>query len=114
METLWFMIVAVMVAAYVVLDGFDLGAGVIYLAAARNPVNAAPLCAPSAPCGTAMRSGCSPPGHALFRLPPALCLELQRLLSAPDDGAVAADAARHRHRISDRIWKIRCGGDSSM
>lgn len=37
METLWFMIVAVMVAAYVVLDGFDLGAGVIYLAATRNP-----------------------------------------------------------------------------
>jgi cytochrome bd ubiquinol oxidase subunit II len=37
METLWFMIVAVMVAAYVVLDGFDLGAGVIYLFAARTP-----------------------------------------------------------------------------
>ncbi|MGH9495087.1 MAG: cytochrome d ubiquinol oxidase subunit II [Candidatus Sulfotelmatobacter sp.] len=37
MGTLWFMIVAVMVAAYVVLDGFDLGAGVIYLTAARTP-----------------------------------------------------------------------------
>jgi cytochrome d ubiquinol oxidase subunit II len=37
METLWFMIVAVMVTAYVVLDGFDLGAGVIYLGAARTP-----------------------------------------------------------------------------
>ncbi len=37
MESLWFMIVAVMVAAYVVLDGFDLGAGVIYLDAARTP-----------------------------------------------------------------------------
>ncbi len=36
METLWFMIVAVMVAAYVVLDGFDLGAGVIYLTAAKT------------------------------------------------------------------------------
>src|SRR5579863_7820250 len=36
METLWFAIVAVMVAAYVVLDGFDLGAGVIYLGAART------------------------------------------------------------------------------
>jgi cytochrome d ubiquinol oxidase subunit II len=36
MATLWFMIVAVMVAAYVVLDGFDLGAGVIYLGAART------------------------------------------------------------------------------
>lgn len=37
MESLWFAIVAVMVAAYVVLDGFDLGAGVIYLGAARTP-----------------------------------------------------------------------------
>jgi cytochrome d ubiquinol oxidase subunit II len=36
METLWFMIVAVMVAAYVVLDGFDLGAGAIYLAIAKT------------------------------------------------------------------------------
>src|SRR3954451_15713643 len=36
METVWFMIVAVMLAAYVVLDGFDLGAGVIYLVAART------------------------------------------------------------------------------
>src|SRR5499427_6124565 len=36
METLWFMIVAVMVATYVVLDGFDLGAGVIYVGAART------------------------------------------------------------------------------
>ncbi len=36
METLWYMIVAVMVAAYVVLDGFDLGAGVVYLAAGKT------------------------------------------------------------------------------
>jgi len=36
METLWFMIVAVMVAAYVVLDGFDLGAGVVYLGIAKT------------------------------------------------------------------------------
>src|SRR5690349_3151757 len=36
METIWFIIVAVMLTAYVVLDGFDLGAGIIYLVAARN------------------------------------------------------------------------------
>src|SRR5262250_2052111 len=36
METLWFILVAFMIAAYVVLDGFDLGAGVIYLTAART------------------------------------------------------------------------------
>ena len=36
METLWFALVAVMIAAYVVLDGFDLGAGIVYLLIARN------------------------------------------------------------------------------
>jgi cytochrome d ubiquinol oxidase subunit II len=36
MGTLWFMIVAVMLAAYVVLDGFDLGAGVVYLVIAKT------------------------------------------------------------------------------
>ena len=36
MATLWFWIVGVMVTAYVVLDGFDLGAGVIYLIAAKT------------------------------------------------------------------------------
>jgi cytochrome bd ubiquinol oxidase subunit II len=36
METIWFCIVAVMLAAYVLLDGFDLGAGAIHLLAARD------------------------------------------------------------------------------
>ena len=36
MATIWFMIVAVMVALYVVLDGFDLGAGAVHLFIARN------------------------------------------------------------------------------
>jgi len=36
MSTLWFMIVAVMVAIYVLLDGFDLGAGAVHLLIAKN------------------------------------------------------------------------------
>src|SRR6266446_805728 len=36
METLWFCLVALMVAVYVVLDGFDLGAGIIHLYVARS------------------------------------------------------------------------------
>src|SRR5208283_1729574 len=36
METLWFMLVAVMIAIYVVLDGFDLGAGIVQLLVART------------------------------------------------------------------------------
>ena len=36
METVWFIIVSVMIAAYVVLDGFDLGAGIIYLVVGKT------------------------------------------------------------------------------
>jgi cytochrome d ubiquinol oxidase subunit II len=36
METLWFWLVAVMVAMYVLLDGFDLGAGAIHFLVARS------------------------------------------------------------------------------
>ena len=36
METVWFWLVAVMIALYVVLDGFDLGAGILHLAVART------------------------------------------------------------------------------
>jgi cytochrome bd ubiquinol oxidase subunit II len=36
MQTLWFVLVASMLTVYVLLDGFDLGAGVIHLMVARN------------------------------------------------------------------------------
>ena len=36
METIWFCVVAVMIAVYVVLDGFDLGAGILHLSVART------------------------------------------------------------------------------
>src|SRR5437660_4052332 len=36
METVWFLLVALMLTGYVVLDGFDLGAGALHLPAART------------------------------------------------------------------------------
>ncbi len=36
METVWYILVALMLTGYVVLDGFDLGAGALHLAAART------------------------------------------------------------------------------
>jgi cytochrome bd ubiquinol oxidase subunit II len=36
METIWFCLIAVMIAVYVLLDGFDLGAGIVHLGAART------------------------------------------------------------------------------
>jgi cytochrome d ubiquinol oxidase subunit II len=38
METVWFILVAAMIVLYVVLDGFDLGAGILHLFVARNEV----------------------------------------------------------------------------
>jgi cytochrome d ubiquinol oxidase subunit II len=37
MELLWFLLVAVMLVGYVVLDGFDLGVGLLYRLVARTP-----------------------------------------------------------------------------
>src|SRR5215467_6537889 len=36
MLLIWFLLVAVMITAYVILDGFDLGAGVLYLFVAKT------------------------------------------------------------------------------
>jgi len=36
METVWFCLVAITIAGYVVLDGFDLGAGIVHLLVART------------------------------------------------------------------------------
>src|ERR1041385_2355468 len=36
METIWFMLVAFMLVAYVVLDGFDIGAGIVYPLLSRS------------------------------------------------------------------------------
>ena len=36
METLWFCLIAVMIAVYVILDGFDLGVGIVQLFVAKN------------------------------------------------------------------------------
>lgn len=41
MATLWFLLVAVMLVAYVVLDGFDLGVGAIYKWIAKTPADRA-------------------------------------------------------------------------
>jgi cytochrome d ubiquinol oxidase subunit II len=37
MQTIWFILLAFLITGYVLLDGFDLGAGIIHLITARNP-----------------------------------------------------------------------------
>ena len=42
METVWFCLVAIMIAMYVVLDGFDLGAGAVHLLVAKTDAERQP------------------------------------------------------------------------
>ena len=49
METLWFCLVALMVALYAVLDGFDIGAGIVHLLVAQTEVERRQVLASIAP-----------------------------------------------------------------
>ena len=98
METVWFMIVAVMVAAYVVLDGFDLGAGVIYLAATKTSDERRRVMRAIGPVWDGNEVWLLAAGGTLyFAFPLLYASSFQRVLPAADDGSVVADAARHRH-----------------
>ena len=100
MGLLWFSLVAVMLAVYVVLDGFDLGVGALHLFVGRNDDERRMMLHTIGPVWDGNEVWLLASGRrALLRLPAAVRIQLQRLLSAADDGAVAADAARARPRV---------------
>ena len=109
METIWFCIVAVMLAVYVLLDGFDLGAGMIHLFAARDDAERRAIIASIGPVWDGNEVWLLPPAAPLFRFPRPLCRRLQRLLSRSDDRALAPDAARSADRVAqssrEPLWR---------
>ena len=104
MASLWFWIVAVMIAAYVVLDGFDLGAGAIYLDRRQDERRTPPRAARDWP-GVGRQRSLVARGrrHALLCFSATLCVELQRILSSADDRSVAAHSARRLGSSFGRI-----------
>ena len=100
METLWFCLVAVMVAMYVLFDGFDLGAGAIHFLVARTNEERRQVIATIGPVWDGNEVWLLAAGGTLyFAFPSSLRQRLQRFLSSLDDGLVAADPSRHRRRI---------------
>ena len=93
METLWFWLIGFMLATYVVLDGFDLGAGVLHLFVARTEEERERSCGPLDRSGMEMRSGCWRRRRHRIGVPDSVCNVLQRLLSSVDDGAVVTHGA---------------------
>ena len=111
MGTLWFCLVAVMLAGYVVLDGFDIGVGILHLWRRANRRRAArSSSARSARCGMATKCGSSPRvARFILRFRCFTRREFQRILSAADDGAVAADLARDFASSFAATWRPTSG-----
>ena len=97
MGLIWFWLVAVMIVGYVVLDGFDLGVGVLHLFLVRTEAERkATLQQHRARVGRQRSLASRRRRHALLRVSHPLRIGLQRLLSPADDRALAADSARHQ------------------
>ena len=98
METLWFCLVALMIAMYVLLDGFDLGAGAVHFLVGKTPEERRQVIATIGPVWDGNEVWLLAGGrHAVLCLSFALRQRIQRLLSSLDDGVVAVDSAGHGH-----------------
>lgn len=76
METVWFCLVALMIAVYVLLDGFDLGAGAIRLLAAKTEEERRQILASIGRRGWQRSVARGGGRHAVFCVPCALCQRL--------------------------------------
>lgn len=72
METIWFLIVALMLVTYVILDGFDLGAGVLHLTLARTEAERRSILAAVGPVWDGNEVWLLAAGGALYLAFPAL------------------------------------------
>jgi cytochrome bd-type quinol oxidase subunit 2 len=87
-----------MVIAYVVLDGFDLGAGIISLFVARTHDERHLILRAIGPVWDGNEVWLVAAAGALFFAFPPLYAALQRFLFAVDDRSLAPNAARYRRR----------------
>ncbi len=72
METAWFLIIALMLVVYVILDGFDLGAGALHLLLARNEAERRSILAAVGPVWDGNEVWLLAAGGALYLAFPAL------------------------------------------
>ena len=109
METFWFMLVAVMIAVYVVLDGFDLGAGIIHLLVARTDEERRTVLRAIGPVWDGNEVGCWPPA-ALYFSPFRLCTRRASADSICRSDIVlwllicARIGIEFRHHVDSRVW----------
>ena len=114
MPTLWFCLVAIMIAVYVLLDGFDLGAGIVHLGVAHTDAERRAVLSTIGPVWDANEVwllAAAASSSSRFRF---LRFKLQWILFAADDGVVAVDSARAYPWNSEATFPGRYGRRSGM
>ena len=96
METIWFSLVAVMIAMYVLQDGFDLGAGAIHFLVAKTREERRQVIASIGPVWDGNEVWLLAAGGALYFAFYHVRQRLQWILSPVDDRSLAVDCPRHR------------------
>jgi len=110
METLWFCLVAFSLTAYVVLDGFDLGAGMVHLFVARNDGERSTVLRTIGPVWDGNEVWLVATGGTIFAVFPTLYatafsgfyLPLMMVLWLLVGRAVAIE---FRHQVDSPLWK---------
>ena len=95
MGFIWFWLVAIMLVGYVVLDGFDLGVGVLHLVLARTDAERQMTIRSIGPVWDGNEVWLLAGGGTLyFAFPLLYASAFSGFLSAADDRVVAADSSR--------------------
>ena len=101
MGTVWFWLVAAMLVAYVVLDGFDIGVGVLHLFVAKTNDERRMTLASIGPVWDGNEVWLIAGGGTLyFAFPLVYASSFSGFYLAADDCALAADPARCEHRAA--------------
>ena len=110
LQTVWFVLIGVLLVGYAVLDGFDLGAGIVHLFVARDDDGAAQRPERHRP-GLGRQRGLADHRRrrALRRLPARLRHRLLRLLPRRDAAARRADPAGGLDRVPQQGDATGCG-----
>ena len=98
MPTIWFILIALMIAGYVILDGFDIGAGILHLVIARTNNERRTILAAIGPVWDGNEVWLLAGGGTLFfAFPLAYSSSFSGFLPAIKYGALAIDRAGDWH-----------------
>ena len=112
METLWFWLVSVMVAIYVVMDGFDFGAGILHLFVAKSNEERREVLAAIGPLWDGNEVWLLAGGGSLFLAFPKVLQRAFRASTWPYGWSSGSSCSGASPSSSVPMWRMGSGGTS--